>query len=153
MEQDATWWTESPGGVEFGGSGFAATLRDYGRFGQFVLQGGVAGGSTGRPGGWFPNAGQPKRVGDRTCSCTGICGGASPTEHSEAFGIFGQSIYVNPKEKIVIVVWSAQQKPTGSAVVSDVDFFAASFKRFDDRRLATPCDTPFKRGVRPNGRR
>ena len=30
MEADATWWTESPGGVEIGGSGFSATLRDYG---------------------------------------------------------------------------------------------------------------------------
>jgi hypothetical protein len=31
---------------------------------------------------------------------------------------------VNPKENVVIVVWGAQQKPTGSAVVSDTDFFA-----------------------------
>jgi CubicO group peptidase (beta-lactamase class C family) len=65
MEQDATWWTESPGGVEFGGSGFAATLRDYARFGQFVLQRGVAAGGQVVPGGWFPNAGQPKRVGEQ----------------------------------------------------------------------------------------
>ena len=28
MEQDATWWVESPNGLEVGGSGFSATLRD-----------------------------------------------------------------------------------------------------------------------------
>jgi CubicO group peptidase (beta-lactamase class C family) len=123
MEQDATWWTESPGGVEFGGSGFAATLRDYGRFGQFVLQGGVAGSKQVVPGGWFPNAGQPKRVGDQLVPY-GYMWWSEPQGAFRAFGIFGQSIYVNPKENVVIVVWGAQQKPTGSAVVSDTDFFA-----------------------------
>ena len=66
MERDATWWTESPGGVEFGGSGFAATLRDYGRFGQFVLNGGTANGKPVVPPAWFPHAGVPKRVGSGT---------------------------------------------------------------------------------------
>ena len=53
MEADATWWLESPGGTEIGGSGFAATLRDYGRLGLFVLQGGrIDGTSILRTGGW-----------------------------------------------------------------------------------------------------
>jgi CubicO group peptidase (beta-lactamase class C family) len=123
MEQDATWWTESPGGVEFGGSGFAATLRDYGRFGEFVLQDGMAGGRQVVPRGWFPNAGTPKRVGDRVVPY-GYMWWSEPEGAFRAFGIFGQSIYVNPKQNVVIVVWSAQQKPTGSAVVSDEEFFA-----------------------------
>ena len=123
MEQEATWWTESPGGIEFGGSGFAATLRDYGRFGQFVLQGGVASGRQVVPSGWFPDAGQPKRIGDRVVPY-GYMWWSQPDGAFRAFGIFGQSIYVNPKQKVVIVVWSAQQKPTGSAVVNDADFFA-----------------------------
>ena len=29
MEQDATWWLESPGGLGLAGSGIGATLRDY----------------------------------------------------------------------------------------------------------------------------
>jgi CubicO group peptidase (beta-lactamase class C family) len=49
---------------------------------------------------------------------------SEPQGAFRAFGIFGQSVYVNPKENVVIVVWGAQQKPTGSAVVSDTDFFA-----------------------------
>src|SRR3954454_819691 len=36
MESDATWWLESRDGLEVGGSGFSATLRDYGRFGMFL---------------------------------------------------------------------------------------------------------------------
>ena len=49
MEDDASWWLESPDGLEVGGSGFSATLRDYGRFGQFVLDGGRKSGErTGR---------------------------------------------------------------------------------------------------------
>ena len=43
----------------------------------------------------------------------------------EAHGIFGQHVYVNPRENVVVVVWSAQAKPTGKAIVRDDDFFAA----------------------------
>ncbi len=39
MESDATWWLESPNGLEVGGSGLSATLRDYGRFGLFLMGG------------------------------------------------------------------------------------------------------------------
>lgn len=122
MEADATWWTESPGGTEFGGSGFAATLRDYGRFGQFVLAGGVAGGAPVVPRGWFPDAGQPKRVGGRLVPY-GYMWWPEPDGAFRAFGIFGQSIYINPARHVVIVVWSAQPKPTGSAQASDSGFF------------------------------
>ena len=124
MEQDATWWTESPGGVEFGGSGFAATLRDYARFGQFVLSGGRIGRNRAVPPGWFPNAGLAKMVGSRTVPY-GYMWWSEPDGAFRAYGIFGQSIYINPSEQTVIVVWSAQAKPTGSALVSDDAFFRA----------------------------
>ena len=42
MESDATWWLESPNGLEVGGSGLSATLRDFGRFGLFLLGDGIA---------------------------------------------------------------------------------------------------------------
>jgi CubicO group peptidase (beta-lactamase class C family) len=122
MESDATWWTESSNGVEFGGSGFAATLRDYARFGQFVLEGGRAGGKQVVPPGWFPDAGLPKKVGGQLIPY-GYMWWSEPQGAFRAFGIFGQSIYINPAAKVVIVVWSAQQKPTGSALVSDNAFY------------------------------
>ena len=38
----------------------------------------------------------------------------------EAVGIFGQMLYINPKQHVVIVVWSARPKPTGSTVADSV---------------------------------
>lgn len=52
MESDASWWLESPNGLEVGGSGLSATLRDYGRFGLFLLDEGLAGGERVLPNGW-----------------------------------------------------------------------------------------------------
>ena len=63
MESDATWWLESPDGLEIGGSGLSATLRDYGRFGLFLLAGGSAGGEQILPDGWLRDASSPKTLG------------------------------------------------------------------------------------------
>ncbi len=131
MEADATWWLDAPDGLEVGGSGFSATLRDYGRFALFVLGGGKAGGRQVVPANWFPDAGQPKRVGNRTVPYGYMWwsfGAGSNPVHTRAFyglGIFGQYLYINPDRNIAIVVWSARQTPGGSTRVSDVDFFTA----------------------------
>ncbi|MDP5053963.1 MAG: beta-lactamase family protein, partial [Congregibacter sp.] len=37
METDASWWLDSPDGLEIGGSGLSATLRDYARFGLYII--------------------------------------------------------------------------------------------------------------------
>src|SRR5262249_10880850 len=65
MKLDATWWLESPDGLEVGGSGLSATLRDYGRFGLFLLEGGKAGGQQILPDDWVRDAGSPKIVGGK----------------------------------------------------------------------------------------
>jgi len=39
--------------------------------------------------------------------------------------IFGQHVYMNLRENVVVVVWSALPKPTGKATVRDNDFFGA----------------------------
>ena len=46
MEADAEWWLDSADGNEIGGSGLSATLRDFARFGQFFLDGGVIDGAS-----------------------------------------------------------------------------------------------------------
>jgi CubicO group peptidase (beta-lactamase class C family) len=131
MEVDATWWLEAPGGLEVGGSGLSATLRDYGRFGLFVLKGGVAGQDHVVPKGWFAEAGTPKKIGGSLVDygyMWWILDPGSPSVHQSAFagiGIFGQWLYINPKENVVIVVWSARPKPTGANTINDSDFFAA----------------------------
>jgi CubicO group peptidase (beta-lactamase class C family) len=131
MESDATWWLESPDGLEVGGSGLSATLRDYGRFGMFLAGDGKAGGEQILPVGWVKEAGSPKVVGGKSVDY-GYMLWPIPnrrgTLHEDAFeavGIFGQHIYVNPREQVVVVVWGALPKPTGKEVIEDSDFFAA----------------------------
>ncbi len=106
MEEDAVWMLDR-GGQEFGGCCISMTLRDYGRFALFVLNGGMAGGERIVPANWFAQA-------TRTQVDTGIGFmnyGFQWWTHAdgsfEALGIFGQSIYINPAEHLIIVTSSA----------------------------------------------
>ena len=135
MESAASWWLESPDGLEVGGSGLSATLRDYGRFGMFLASGGVVGTRRILPDGWLADASTPKVVGgvqvpygymlwpiDDPAVAAAVPGAAQPFE---ARGIFGQYIYMNPAERVVVIVWSAWPKPQHKPTVEDDDFFAA----------------------------
>lgn len=133
MEQDATWWLETPNGMGLAGTGLAATLRDYGRFGLLALQDGVLEGKRIVPRGWFEEAVSPKVIGGRRVEYGYLWwplpeGDPIHRKAFQAMGIFGQHLYVNPVEKLVIVVLSARPKPTGSTVVDDTVFFAAVAK-------------------------
>lgn len=121
MEADAYWQLESVGGLELAGLGVSARLRDFARFGQFILEDGVAGGARRLPVGWRDLAGQP----DNEATGFGKLEKDYPlgygyqwwalprtldATHDGAFtaqGIFGQFVYVNPREHVVAVVWSA----------------------------------------------
>lgn len=130
MEGDGFWQLESPAGQEIGSSGLSATLRDYGRFGQFVLEDGVIDGERILPEGWVDRASRveasshlaPGKLYDGEYALgygyqwwTFPVGAKALPEHDggafEAQGIFGQYLYINRKEKIVAVVWSAWPKP------------------------------------------
>jgi CubicO group peptidase (beta-lactamase class C family) len=132
MEADATWWLESPDGLEIGGSGLSATLRDYGRFGLFLMNGGVAHGEKILPDGWMREAGSSKLIGGKRVDYGYFIWPFAATPGSanegayQALGIYGQHIYVNPRERVVIVVWGALPKPSGKEVIADEDFFAAA---------------------------
>lgn len=140
MESDATWWLESPDGLEVGGSGFSATLRDYGRFGQFVLNGGKAGGQQVVPANWFPDAGMPKKVSGREIEYGymwwSFGPGSEPIHQGafEAVGIFGQFLYINPRHNVVIVVLSARPRPTGGSPIDDQAFFSAVIEALSKTR-------------------
>jgi len=131
MESDATWWLDSPDGVEIGGSGLSATLRDYGRFGLFMLQGGVIGEDSILPAGWTREATTATMLEGGTPLEYGYLWWPAPTEAARrdgayaALGIYGQALYINPAARIVIVVWAAQPKPTGGDVVNDWLLFEA----------------------------
>ena len=133
MEFEAQWQLESPNGMGWAGGGLAATLRDFGRIGLLVQANGVVDGKHIVPKGWFDEAASAKEIGGKTVEY-GYLWWPYPKGdevHQGAFqaqGIFGQHMYINRKEKVVIVVLSAQPKPTESAVVDDGAFFAAVVK-------------------------
>src|SRR5579883_1002439 len=131
MEADATWWLEAPGGLEVAGSGFSATLRDYGRLGLFMMRDGLIGAERVLPEGWVREAGAPCRLGNQSADYGYMWWPVARRDgtHSDhafsARGIFGQFMYVNVVEQVVIVVWSARSKPKGAEAVLDNDFFNA----------------------------
>ena len=130
MEAQANWWLDSPDGVEIGGSGISATLRDYGRFGMFVMNDGMIGGEQVLPSGWVAQAGSPKVLNTGKPVNYGylwwISGGQSAADGAfYANGIMGQQIYINRKEKVVVVVWGAQSDPAGNGTLPTGPFFDA----------------------------
>lgn len=128
-EADAEWWLEAPGGLEVAGSGLCATLRDYARFGLFMLEGGLADGRPVMPDSWIDEACSPRMIGGERLDygymwwpIAGADGSFAQKAYS-ARGIFGQYIYINPAERIVITVLSARSKPKFAEAVLDNDFF------------------------------
>ena len=134
MEQDATWWVESPGGMGLAGSGLGATLRDYGRFGLLVQEDGFIDGQQIVPEGWFAQAGSSHVIGGTSVDYGYLwwpIPAGDPVHRGafEARGIFGQHMYINPREKVVIVVVSARPKPDSAlSPIDDVPFFGAVVK-------------------------
>jgi CubicO group peptidase (beta-lactamase class C family) len=132
MEQDATWWTESPGGASWAGSGIAATLRDYGRFGLIIANQGRVGGHAIVPSGWLKEASSPRTIGGKRVNYGYMWWVAEgdPVDDGAfaASGIFGQWLYINPRENLVIVVLSARSKPEPVLELDDDAFFVAVAK-------------------------
>lgn len=123
MEEDGFWLLDSDSGLEMGGNNFSACLRDYARFGQFILNQGVIGGHRVLPDNWLQIAGRPDLP---VTECGALypdyplgygyqwwsfpTGESAIPVHDGAFtaaGIYGQFIYVNPAQNVVAVVWSA----------------------------------------------
>jgi len=111
MERDAEWMIDDVG-HEQGGCCLAMTLRDYGRFGQFILEGAQVAGKSIVTDTWLPEA-------TRTQVSTG--GGGSGYGYQwwtredgtfEGRGIYGQTLHIDRARHLVIVINSAAEKPT-----------------------------------------
>jgi CubicO group peptidase (beta-lactamase class C family) len=133
MENDATWWADGPNGLVWAGSGLEATLRDFGRFALIAAANGQLNGRSLVPEGWFQGAGAPHVIGGKRVDY-GYMWWIPPQSvpiHAGAFeaaGIFGQYMYINPREHLAIVVLSARPKPVDDALDAsgyDDAFFAA----------------------------
>ena len=108
MERDAVWLLDSSG-HERGGCCISMTLRDYGRVGQFILEG--------APGavadGWVAEATKKQiDIGDPNLGYGYFWWIGA--DAFDARGIFGQMIYIVPQENLVVVLNSAWSRATGA---------------------------------------
>lgn len=109
MERDATWLVDHVGN-EQGGCCLQATLRDYARFGQFILDGAQIDGKSILPEGWLDAA-------TSTQADTGFPGGYGyqwwPLGDGtfQARGIFGQFIHIDPERRLVVAIAAAWPGP------------------------------------------
>jgi len=112
MERDAIWVVD-PAGHERGGCCMSITLRDYGRIGQFMLDGGKAGGKQILPASWVDEATSPQIKNGTRERGYGYFWWMPDNGAFEARGIFGQSITVFRDDRIVIVTNAAWSQATG----------------------------------------
>ncbi len=115
MEQDAIWMLGATG-HEISGCCISASLRDYARLGQFVLNGGVAGGAKVVPDDWFESATTKQAGIDIPGRGYGYQWWTNDDGSFAAQGIFGQGIFIDPKRKLVIASngnWPTATDPEG----------------------------------------
>ena len=120
MEQDATWWVDGPDGLAWAGSGIGATLRDYGRFALIAANEGRINGRSIVPEGWFKEAGAAREIGGKMVPY-GYMWWNADVGAFVGVGLFGQYMFIVPKEHLAIVVLSARPKPEDTAVADDAD--------------------------------
>ena len=141
MEQDATWLLGATG-HEISGCCIQAATRDYARFGQFILEGGVAGGKQVMPDGWLAMA---------TTKQTGIgmdgrgYGFQWWTNDDGSFaaqGIFGQGIFIDPARKLVIASNSNWPTATDPEIGAAREAFYQSVQKAVDAAQKPVTATP-----------
>ena len=105
MEADAHWMLTEAGGGEFGGCCISATLRDYGRIGLFALgDGRLPDGTQVLPDNWIAESTSPSQG----FTGYGYLWWLNERGVFRASRIFGQGIYINSQEKVVIALHSAR---------------------------------------------
>ena len=122
-------------GREFSGAGFNATLRDWGRFGQMMLDGGMANGKHVVSEQWV-KAGQTP-AGERE----GPEGGygyqwwtMAKSPAYSAIGLQGQYVYIDPASRTVVVKLS-YFPPTGGQVMQETLAFLAAASAWQPAKL------------------
>jgi len=141
MEHDAYWVLDRNGGDEFCGIGFSATARDYARIGQLMLQDGVWQGERLLPAGWVeasttvdaPHLDYGEVLEGQSAVGYGYQWWLREDGTYDAEGIFGQFIWVNPAERIVIVKTSAW--PSATSLALKREMFRA-FRDWSDEIVA-----------------
>jgi CubicO group peptidase (beta-lactamase class C family) len=116
MEFDAYYTLESDDGQDVGSGRAGVALRDFARFGLFILGGGMAQGLAVLPEGWVDDAGRtifPLGAGQSSYGAAGYgyTWWIDPDGSMVAVGFGGQSIYINRRADLVIATQSCWPQP------------------------------------------
>ena len=111
MERDAEWMIDDVG-HEQGGCCLAMTLGDYGRFGQFILDGARVDGRPIVPDNWLAEATR-SQVSTGAGTGYGYQWWTRDDGTFEGRGIYGQTLHIDRARRLVIVFNSATEQPTG----------------------------------------
>ncbi|HYW94426.1 MAG TPA: serine hydrolase [Bacteroidales bacterium] len=139
MEQNATWTLDRTG-QELAGCCLQMTLRDFARFGQFVLEGGRINGESIVPGNWFKTATQiqvPLWPGGGYGYGWWILNGRS----FDALGIYGQRIHVDPSRRLVIAVNSTwPEADSNERQLAFANFLGSINNEIDNEKKDAPTN-------------
>lgn len=118
MESDATWISHGPNAGELGGCCVSATLRDWGRLALFAMTNGeLPDGTQVLPDNWMRESTTASPASDNYGYLWWLNGDGS----YRASGIFGQGIYFNPVEDLIIVVQGAWPRATDPVLAAHRD--------------------------------
>lgn len=147
MERDAEWMIDDVG-HEQGGCCLAVTLRDYGRFGQFILDGARINGKEIVAPDYLHDA---TRTQVSTGGSTGY-GYQWWTREDATFqarGIYGQTLHIDRSRHLVIVINSAVEQPVDRASGQARQDFITSVAAELDKETPASATRPGKSSPRP----
>jgi CubicO group peptidase (beta-lactamase class C family) len=101
MERDACWILGA-GGHEVSGCCISASLRDFARFGQFIVDGGVVDGQSILPEDWIDQATTHQADIAEPGRGYGFQWWTNDDGSFDARGIFGQGIFIDRRQRLVI---------------------------------------------------
>ena len=141
-------------------SGLNATLRDFGRFGLFILNKGVVDGKRVLPDDWIADATQadpasrlaPGKLKGFEPMGYGYQWWTFPTGDKAlpeldgglfaALGTFGQQIYINAKERLVVVLNSTWPKPIDGKSLAETEVFLGALTATLRERQSVRSESP-----------
>ena len=135
-EADAFYIMDGPPGVgrEFSGAGFNATLRDFARIGQMVLDGGVANGRRVVSSDWIAQSTRQSGPQDSKRGGYGLQWWTlGNTQAFAAIGLQGQYIYVDPPTRTVVVKLSYFPPGDNSALDEETQTFLRAVSAWKPR--------------------
>lgn len=110
MEQDASWRLNRST-REHGGCCIHASLRDYARFGQYVLDDARVNGESIVPEGWFQAATRKQVEIGQAGRGYGYQWWTIDDGTFNAYGIYGQMIHIDPTRRLVVAISSVWPTP------------------------------------------